>query len=183
MQSSTSTIIAIIVLGGLLFIGPIITLTGRIDNVTQENAQLIVEEFVTDLANTGLFTREKYENLDSELENIGVDEIELLFYILDENPGKKTAQSNYEKIGENVYLIEFNTQLLPQIGIKVGNEEPSKEDTKILKPGDKIVVKARSTNPTANQTATSSILGFSNANESAISVSSEAMCTVKGMKN
>ena len=30
----------------------------------------------------------------------------------------KTAQANYTKIGENVYYVEYTTQVLNQIGIK-----------------------------------------------------------------
>ena len=51
--NSTPTIILAIVIGlGVLFFVPLMTLTERVDNVTQENVRLIVEEFVTDVART-----------------------------------------------------------------------------------------------------------------------------------
>ena len=53
MQSSTSTIIAICVAAVLLFVVPLVTLTDRNDNVVQENVKLIVEEYVSDIRNTG----------------------------------------------------------------------------------------------------------------------------------
>lgn len=185
MQNSASTILALCITGVLLFIVPMVTLTGRADNVTQENAQLIVDEFVTEVANTGKLTRASYENFESKLNATGnyTYDIEMEIKYLDENPGKKTAQANYTKIGENVYYSEFKTQILPQIGIKVGNETPSIEDTIILKEGDIISVELKNTNSTANQTLESSFLGFSNAGEYVIEASSSAMVTVNGIKD
>lgn len=182
MQSSTSTIIIIVIAGILLFMVPLVTLTGRMDNVAQENVKQIVEEFVTDVSNTGKLTRAKYQNLEDKLNATGnVYDIEMQIYVLDENPGKKTAQANYTKIGENVYLVEYDTQILPMIGIKTGNESVDSSNNKILlKEGDIIFVEAKSTNSTANQTMKSSLIGFSNAGENAISTSSSAMVTVNG---
>ena len=45
-----------------------------------------------------------YEEFEERLASTGnTYEIELEVKILDENPGKKAAQANYTKIGENVY--------------------------------------------------------------------------------
>ena len=188
MQNSISTIVALCTAGVLLFIAPLITLTYRSDNVTQENVKLIVEEFVTDIRNTGKLTRTKYLNFASELYSIGNNtyEIEMEIQHLDENVGKKTAQSNYTKIGENVYYSEFTTQILKQLGIKSDNEEIANEteflknDTMILKEGDIITVEIKNTNSTAAQTLKSSFIGFSNADEYVISARSSGMITVNG---
>jgi len=185
MQSSTSTIIAIMVAGVLLFIVPLMTLTGRSDNVTQENVKLIVEEFVTDVRNTGKLTRAKYQELETELDATGNNayEIEIEVQRIDENPGKKKAQANYTKIGENVYYSEFTTQVLKQIGIKTDDTDPSSEDTMILKEGDIIYVEVKNVNSTAAQTLKSSFIGFSNADEYVISASSSGMVTVNGVRD
>ena len=71
MQSSTTTIIALLIAGVLLFIVPVVTLTERSDNVTQEAVELIVEEFVTDVKNTGKLTRERYQQLEKDLDATG----------------------------------------------------------------------------------------------------------------
>jgi len=191
MQSSTSTIVALLVAGIVLFIVPLVTLTGRSDNVTQENVELIVEEFVTDIRNTGKLTRTKYLNFESKLDSTGNNnyDVELQIQHIDENPGKKTAQSNYTKIGENVYYSEFTTQVLKQIGIKADNEaidneeEFLKNDTIILKEGDIVTVEVKNTNSTAAQTLKSSFIGFSNADEYVISASSSGMVTVNGVRD
>lgn len=182
MQNTTSTIIAIVLAGVLLFIVPLVTLTDRNDDVTQENVKLIVEEFVTEVKNTGKLTRVQYENFASRLNASGNNtyDIEMELKILDENPGKKTSQAQYTKIGENVYYSEFTTQILNKIGIKSSNEQPSSEDTILLKQGDFIYVEVTNENSTTSQTLKSSFLGFSNAGEYVIKASSSGMVTVNG---
>lgn len=181
MQNSTSTIMAILIAGVLLFIVPLVTLTGRSDNVVQENVKLIVEEFVTEIKNTGKLTRAQYQDFEIELDSTGNSyAVEIEIKRLDENPGKKTAQANYTKIGENVYYSEYTTQILNQLGIKISNDTPSGSDTIILKQGDIVYVNVKSENSTTAQTLKSSFLGFSNAGEYAISASSFGMVTVNG---
>ena len=191
MQNTLSTTVALVIAGILLFIAPLLTLTERSDNVTQENVELIVQEFVTDIRNTGKLTRTKYQNFESKLDSIGNNsyEVEIQIQYLDENPGKKTAQSNYTKIGENVYYSEFTTQILKQIGIKADNEVIEdeaaflKNNTIILKEGDIITVEVKNTNSTAAQTLKSSFIGFSNAGEYVISASSSGMVSANGIKD
>ena len=186
MQNSTSTIIALLVAGILLFIVPLITLTDRTDNVAQENVKLIVDQFVTEVKNTGKLTRAQYQNFESRLDAVGNNtyEIEIEIQYLDENPGKKTAQVQYTKIGENVYYSEFTTQTLKRIGIKTDNEDVDLNNKEILlKEGDIISVEVRNENSTAAQTLKSSFIGFSNAGEYAISASSSGMVTVNGVKD
>ena len=185
MQNSTATIIALLVAGVLLFIVPLVTLTDRSDNVAQENVKLIVEEFVTEIRNTGKLTRARYQEFENKLDATGSNsfDIEIELKYLDENPGKKTAQTNYTKIGENVYYSEYTTQILKQLGIKVDNENASLSDAIILKEGDYVFVEVKNANSTAAQTLKSSFIGFSNAGEYAISASSSGMVTVNGVKD
>lgn len=181
MQNTTSTIIAVFVAAVLLFIVPLVTLTNRNDNVTQENVKLIVEEFVTEIKNTGKLTRTAYQNLENRLVATGnTYDIEIEIHRLDENPGKKTAQANYTKIGENVYYTEYTTQVLNKIGL--GTQNPNSDDTMVLKEGDMVYVSVKNANSTAAQTLKSSLFNYSNAGEYAISASSSGMVTVNGKK-
>lgn len=187
MQNSTSTIIALLVAGVLLFIVPLVTLTDRSDNVTQESVKLIVEEYVTEVKNTGKMTRAQFQDFEDKLDATGnAYDIEIEIQHLDENPGKKTAQANYTKIGENVYYSEYTTQILDGLGIKTHNDEtnlsPDSNPTIQLKEGDIVTVSVTNANSTAAQTLKSSFIGFSNAGEYAISASSSGMVTVNGIK-
>ena len=92
---------------------------------------------------------------------------------LDENPGKKTTQANYTKIGENVYYSEYTTQVLEQI-------ESSTTGEISLKEGDRIVVNVKNTNTTQAQTLKGSLLSFTNAGQYTIAASSTGMIKVNG---
>ena len=165
MQNSTSTIIAVFVAAIFLFVVPLVTLTERNDNVVQENVKLIVEEFVTDIKNTGKLTNAKLQDFENRLAATGnTYNIEMELQILDENPGKKTTQANYKKIGENVYYSEYTTQIYDKL--KTGDIS--------LKEGDLIYVGVSNQNSTAAQTLKSSFLSFTNAGEQVISANSKA---------
>lgn len=171
MQNTTSTIIALFVAAVLVFVVPLVTLTDRNDNVVQENVKLIVEEFVTDIKNTGKLTMTKYQNFENRLAATGnVYDINIEIQHLDENPGKKLEQANYTKIGENVYYSEYTSQVLDKLG----------KGTIALKEGDLVYVGVSNENSTAAQTLKDSFLGFSNADEYVISANSSGMVTVNG---
>lgn len=174
MQSSTSTIIALFVAAVLVFVVPLVTLTERNDNVVQENVKLIVEEFVTDIKNTGELTQAKFQDFQNRLSATGNEyNIEMEIQYLDENPGKKLEQSNYTKIGENVYYSEYTSQILNKL-----NSSSSKKIT--LKEGDLIYVGVTNQNSTTAQSLKSSFLSFSNDGEYVISADSSGMVNVNG---
>ena len=175
MSNTTTTILALGVAVVLILIVPLGTMLDRNDNVTQESVKLIVEEFVTEVQNTGKISQAQYQNLENELAATGnTYDVEIEVHHLDENPGKKTSQANYTKIGENVYYIEYTTQVLKQIGIKTDEEEASSENVMLLKEGDMIYVSVKTA-----QTLKSSFLGYSNAGEYVISASSSGMVYYK----
>ena len=140
----------------------------------QENVKLIVEEFVTDIKNTGKLTMTKYQNFQNRLSATGNEyNIEMEIQYLDENPGKKLEQSNYTKIGENVYYSEYTSQILDKL-----NNSTNK--TIALKEGDLVYVGVTNQNSTAAQTLKSSFLSFSNEGEYVISADSSGMVNVNG---
>ena len=99
--------------------------------------------------------------------------VEMEVQHLDENPGKKTTQANYTKIGENVYYSEYTTQVLEQL-------ESSTTGEISLKEGDRIVVNVKNTNTTQAQTLKGSLLSFTNAGQYTIAASSTGMIKVNG---
>ena len=180
--NSTVSVIIVIALGlVVLCLVPLVTLEERVDDVTQQDVQKIVESTVTEIANTGVLTREQYQNLENRLAATGKTyDIEVETKILDENPGKKLAQSNYTKIGENVYVTYYTTQVLSQIGVKTGSETVSSSDEKMkFKPGDIIYLSATSQDSAAKDLK-SNLFSFVNSGENVVSASSSAMVTVTG---
>ena len=178
-DSGASTVAALCVTGVLLFGVPLVTLKNRIDNVRQENSKLLVEEFVTEVTNTGKLTRTNYEEFVNKLDATGKTyDVEMEIWHIDENPGKKTSQAQYTKIGENGYWVEATTQILPQIGIRTTSQDSVRDTNKemLLKEGDKVFVKVKYEN---SNTAASSLLGYANSGEYATE-SSSGMVTVNG---
>ncbi len=184
MQSSTGTMVALAATLIFIFIVPLMTLTTRNDNVTQENLKREVNQFVTEIKNTGKLTRENFQEFQNKIDATGSNEynIEIEIQHLDENPGKKTVQTNYTKIGENVYYSEYTTQILPKIGIKVDNQPVENATEILLKEGDIVYVSVKNENMTAAQTLKSSFVGSTNAGEYAIVASSSGMVTVNGVE-
>lgn len=177
MQSSTTTIIAIFAAAVLLLVVPLVTLTNRNDNVVQKEVELIVEEFVTDVKNTGVLTTTKYQDFVNRLNATGnTYDIEMEIQHLDENPGKKTMQANYTKIGENVYYSDYTTQIEEQLNI--GSTGKSGQIN--LKEGDLIYVGVANQNSTAAQTLKSSLLSFSSSGQAVIKANSSGMVNVNG---
>ena len=116
----------------------------------------------------------KYQSLENSLAATGnTYNVEMEVQHLDENPGKKTTQANYTKIGENVYYSEYTTQVLEQL-------ESSTTGEISLKEGDRIVVNVKNTNTTQAQTLKGSLLSFTNAGQYTIAASSTGMIKVNG---
>ena len=182
-NSTASVIIAIAVGVIVICLVPLVTLEERVDNVTQQDVQKIVESVVTESSNTGTLTRAQYQNFENKLAATGKTyDIDIETQILDENPGKKLAQANYTKIGENLYVGYYTTQVLSQIGIKTGSEETiSNNDTITFKPGDIISISVKSSDSAAKDLK-SNLFSFVNTDENVVSASSSAMVTVYGNK-
>lgn len=182
-NSTFSVIIAIAVGLIVICVIPLVTLEERVDNVAQQDVQKIVESVVTESSNTGLFTRTQYQNLENKLATTGKTyDIEIEIKILDENPGKKLAQANYTKIGENLYVGIYTTQALSQIGVKVGTETvDTSNDTIVFKPGDIISLSVKSSDSAAKDLK-SNLFSFVNSDEDVVTASSSAMVTVYGNK-
>ena len=143
MSDTLVTIIAIALAAILMFIFPLMIMSDRTDDVAQLTVDTATTEFVDDIRTTGKITPEKYNQF---LETIGSTgntyNVEMEAQILDENPGKKTTQTQREKIGENVYYSVYTSQ----IEEKLNNSESYK-----LKEGDIVSVDVKNTNQTLSQ--------------------------------
>ena len=181
-KSTTSTILLIVVTGFAIFVIPLGALTSRIDKVTQEKWEAIIEESLIEATSTAVLTGEWYQNLENRLSATGViPEIELRVYMIDENTGMKTAKSNYKKIGENGYVIFYDTQLLPMMGIKVDDNIPITPNGKvILTEGSIVSISAKNASSTSAQSQQNAFFNVSNSDEYVISVSDSKMVTVNG---
>ena len=181
-NSIPSVIIAIVLGLMVLCIVPLITLEERVDNVVQQDVQRILESTAAEAANTGALTKEQYQSMESKLAATGKTyDIEITVYISDANlQGKKLAQANYTKIGENVYVAEYTTQVLSKIGIKTGSEKVTSTNNKMkLYPGNILALSATSKDSAAKDLK-SNVFSFINSDENVVTASCSAMVTVNG---
>ena len=147
MGDTLITVIAIVLAAVLMFIFPLMTMSDRTDDVSQLSVETATTEFVDDVRTTGKLSIDKYNTFVETLASTGnTYDVEMEIDVLDENPGKKTTQTESKKIGENVYYTMYTSQILDTIN-------PSSGVTKTLamKEGDIFSVSVRNSNTTLSQ--------------------------------
>lgn len=143
MSDTLITVVAIVLVAGLLFVVPLITMADNFDSTSQTQVEAIVSDFVGEIKTTRKITQEKYDKFLQNLEATGYTfETEMQVEVLDDNPGKKTSQTARDKIGENVYYTEYTSQI---------EQKLETEGVYNLKEGDTVTVKVRNTDLTLAQ--------------------------------
>ena len=143
MSDTLITVIAIALAAVLMFVFPLMTMSDRTDDVSQLAVETSTTDFVDEVRTTGKITPDKYSKF---IENIGSTgntyNVEMQVQVLDENPGKKTTQSQKDKIGENVYYSVYTSQIEDILN---SNKNYN------LKEGDLFSVNVKNTNQTLAQ--------------------------------
>ena len=143
MSDTLITVIAIALAAVLMFVFPLMTISDRTDDVSQLAVETATTDFVDEVRTTGKITPDKYSKF---IENIGSTgntyNVEMQVQVLDENPGKKTTQSQKDKIGENVYYSVYTSQIEDILN---SNKNYN------LKEGDLFSVNVKNTNQTLAQ--------------------------------
>ncbi len=143
--------IATVVVAAVLMLGlPLSAVADRTDDISQQAVQNATVEYVDSIRTTGKLSLEDYTKFTETIAATGNSyAIEMQVKILDENIGKKAAQTEVEKIGENVYYVMYTSQVMEQI-----NPDPSvypNGRTLLLKEGDIVSVSVKNTNTTIAQ--------------------------------
>ena len=143
MSDTLITVVAIVLVAGLIFVMPLMTMADRVDTTSQAQVEAIVSDFVDEIRTTGKITQERYGKFIENLTSLGYTfDVSMEAKILDENPGKKTSQTVKDKIGENVYYSEYTAQI---------EKELENNGIKKLKTGDMVLVTVKNTNETLAQ--------------------------------
>ena len=143
MGDSFITVVVIILAAILLFIFPLMSISERNDDIAQLAVQTAVIEFVDDVRTTGKITTENYDKFLQTLSATGNSyEVEIEIKKLDENPGKKSALVETDKIGENLYYSVFTSQI---------EERVSATGKYALNEGDIVSVTVKNNNQTIAQ--------------------------------
>ena len=168
MSDTLITVVAIALAATLMFVFPLITMSDRVDDTSQVSLQSETTKFVQDITNKGKITKEDYESFIPKLPSQNTYIIEIEVWVLDENPGKKTTQTNAKKIGENVYYCKYTSQ--------VESELFSSPYQILLKEGDMVVVRVKNTNTTMSQ----QLSPLPSTDLSTLSAEASGMSTVNG---
>ena len=146
MSDTFITVIAIMLAAVLLFVFPILTMADRVDDASNAKVDTITSNFVSEIQMTGKLTLKDYNSFIEELESTGnTYDVNMEVKILDENLGKKSSQTDKDKIGENVYYSIYTTQ------IKDILESSDNNNQYTFKEGDLIKVTVKNTNLTLSQ--------------------------------
>lgn len=143
MSDSLITVVVIVVVAGLIFVVPLMTMADRFDETSQSQVEALVADFVDEIRSTGKITLEKYNKFLENLTAIGYQfDVEMEVKNMGENPGKKTSQTAKDKIGENVYYSEYTSQIV---------DELERQGIKKLDTGSMVLVTVRNTDLTFAQ--------------------------------
>ena len=147
MGDTLITVIAIALAAVLMFVFPLMTMSDRTDDVSQLTVQTATTEFVDNIRSTGKITPDAYSSFIQNITATGNSyDVEMEVQVLDENPGKKTSQTERDKIGENVYYSIYTSQILDVVAPDTGTPK-----TYNLKEGDIVSVSVKNTNQTMSQ--------------------------------
>ena len=175
MGDTLITVIAIVLAAVLMFVFPLMTMSDRTDDISQLSVETATTDFVDDVRTTGKLTMDKYSSFVEQLSATGNSyDVEMQVQVLDENPGKKTAQTTYEKIGENVYYTEYTTQIMEDLNDSTNN------NTKYLKEGDIVSVNVKNTNTTISQLLRNFFYRVTGNDSATIGASNGGIVTVNG---
>ena len=175
MGDSTITIIAIFLAAVLMFAFPLMAMSDRNDDVSQINIQVLTTEFVDNIRTTGRLTEQNYSKFVQQLAATGnTYDIEIEVQVFDENPSKKSAQTDTTKLGENASYTLYTSQILEML-----NDEQHK-GVIAFKEGDIISVKVKNTNVTISQQLKNAFYRVTGNDTYQISASHSGIITVNG---
>ena len=181
MGDTLMTVIAIFLAVILLFLFPMLSVSERADDISQLAVETAVSNFVDNSRAIGKITIENYEQLVNALNATGNSyDIELEVKKLDENVGKKTAWTDGQVIGENVYYSVYTSQILDTL---LGDTANGREPTDyLMKEGDILACTAKNNNTTFSQTLRSVFYSISSNNAYQVGAERSGMVTATGLR-
>lgn len=178
MSDTMITIIAIFLAAVLMFVFPLMAMSDRTDDVSQLAVQTATTEFVDNVRTTGVLSLAKYDNFVSQISATGnTYDTELKIEVLDENPGKKSTQTESTKIGENASYTLYNTQIMDALNT------PENKGVYTLKEGDTFSASVKNTNTTISQQLKNAFYKVTGNDTYQIAAQHSGIVTVNGSKS
>lgn len=144
MSDTLITVIAIALAAILMFVFPLMTMADRTDDISQLSVETATTDFVDKIRSTGKITQANYDKFVETISSTGnTYDVEMEIQVKDENLAKKKAQSQTDKIGENVYYSIYTSQ--------IQEEMDNNNGTYVCNEGDIVAVSVKNTNQTIAQ--------------------------------
>lgn len=179
MSDTLITVIAIFLAAILMFIFPLMSLTERNDDISQSVVQTATAEFVDKISISGQIKPADYEAYSATIGATGnTYEVEIEVQHLDENPGKKSATTSGDLIGENVRYSTFTIEILDEM---YPDGEPPKSYP--LKKGDNVIVTVKNTNKTMAQMLRTTFYKITGEGTYQVAASASSMVVNTGSSN
>lgn len=177
MSDTLVTIIAIFLAAILMFLFPLLSVAERSDDISQIAVQTATNEFVDNSRAIGKITMDNYATLVSTINATGnAYDIEMELKVLDENIGKKSAWTQGQVIGENVYYSIYTSQIVDVLQNPTGNGVYN------MKEGDIFSVTVKNTNKTMSQTVRSIFYSVTGSDTYSILAQHSGMVTATGSR-
>ena len=180
MSDSLITIVAIFLAAILMFIFPLMSIAERSDDIAEITVQSAVTDFVDTARSTGKITLENYNNLLSKIEATGnTYDVEIEVKVLDENVGKKSAWTQGQVIGENIYYSVYTSQIMNYIASNTNEGD----GVYTMKEGDIVSVSVKNSNKTLSQTIRGIFYSISGNGTYQIAAQSSGLVAANGTNN
>ena len=174
MSDTVITIIAIFLATVLIFIFPLLSVAERSDDISQLSVQTATNEFVDNSRSIGKITMDNYTTLVTTISATGnTYDVEMELKVLDENIGKKSAWTQGQVIGENVYYSIYTSQIVDVL---------KKDGVYTMKEGDIFSVTVKNTNKTMSQSLRGIFYSVSGNDTYSIAAQHGGLVTATGSK-
>lgn len=144
-MGDTVVIVICIILGAIMmFVFPVLNMSGQNDKIAQQAVQTAVADYVSTISSTGVISPDATDKFIQTIYSTGNSyDVDYEIRVSDGNPSKKTTTVNSTKTGEQEYYSVFTNE----VEKKLDNNE-----NYVLKKGDIVTVTVKNSNQTLFQT-------------------------------
>lgn len=129
MSDTLMSIIGIFVAVILMFIFPLVELSGKSDKISQTVVQITVSDFVNTVSTKGKITKFDYENFIQSINATGNSfDVEIEAQILDDNSRRLTTANNENNTVEDKYFSVYTNTILQKLNDEAIGEYQLKRD-------------------------------------------------------
>lgn len=173
MSDTVVTVVAIFLAAILMFIFPLMATSTNTDDIAKQAVDSATTDFVDSIRSTGKITQDNYDDFIQMISSTGNSfDVEMEVQVLDNNPGKKVAEAQETKVGENYYYNKYTSQILEEVN--------SDNGAMYLKQGDIVSVSVKNSNRTISTILKDFIYRVTGNNSATVTAQHSGIVNVNG---